>query len=141
MDQLKQKANKRITLLLIIAAVLSLSYFIIAKQSLASASMGFITGLYISLLGICVVLISKTALSMRSKEALKTHFIKESDERKILILQKTSRTAMLIYALSLGIATCISFFINDLVFYTLFATMLYMAVVKVALKLFYTLRY
>lgn len=141
MEQLKQKAIKRMIYLLIAALILSIAYFIFSRQQLNAISKGFITGLYFSLLGLSLIFIVKTALSLRSKEALKTHFIKESDERKILILQKTSRTSMVIYAVSLGIATCVAFFISNLVFYTLFGVILYMAVVKVVLKLFYTYKY
>ncbi len=141
MEHLKQKAIKRIVLLSIAVFGLSIAYFIITKQNLNAISKGFITGLYISLLGLSLFFIVKTAFFLRSKEALKTHFIKETDERKALILQKTSRMSMIVYSVSLGLATCIAFFYNDVVFYTLFGVMLFMAIIKVILKIFYSQKY
>lgn len=141
MEQLKQKAINRIVRLFIAVFGLSVAYFFITKQNLDAISKGFITGLYISLLGLSLFFIVKTALSLRSKEALKTHFIKETDERKALILQKTSRMSMIVYSISLGLATCIAFFYNDVVFYTLFGVMLFMAIIKVILKIFYSQKY
>ncbi len=135
---LKSKATKRMVMHIAIALVIVIGYLLVSSKVTDDAGSGFILGFSIGLLGLDLILLTKLVIAMRNETALKQLFIKEADERGILIREKTSRYSMVVYSVVLGIACVVSFFVNDVVFLTLFCVMIGMAFVKLVLKAYFT---
>jgi hypothetical protein len=68
---------------------------------------------------------------------LQALFIEETDERNVMIRAKTGGAAINIIMATLICATLIGRIFNEIVFYTLFATLMFVAIVMVLLKLYY----
>jgi hypothetical protein len=76
--------------------------------------------------------------ALQDDNKLQELFIAETDERNIMIRTKTGGTAINIIMAVLVCATIIAGIFNIVVFYTLIATLLFIALLKVTLKLYYS---
>ena len=82
-----------------------------------------------------------TPLSLQSPEAAKSRYIKENDERKHMIQQKTGSLGFQITGVGLGFAAVIAGFFDQTVFFTLMGALLFLVIVKVSLRLIFERKY
>jgi hypothetical protein len=75
--------------------------------------------------------------ALKNEDYLQKLYIKETDERNILIRTKTGGSAVAIILAGLAIGTIISAFFNETVFYTLMSIFVFIALVKIVLKIYY----
>jgi hypothetical protein len=84
-----------------------------------------------------ILLLAKYSKAMREEEKLKELYIAETDERNMMIRTKTGGVAINIIMGVLVCAILVAGVWSEVVFYTLFATLLFVALLKGTLKLYY----
>lgn len=142
MEKFKRKIRKRIFGMSLTIICLSITYFVLLsnKNNLPKTAdfiMGFQTGVFCGLeLGLVFYLV-KNMVSIRDENSLKKLYIKENDERTIMIMQKTGAMGMAICNIGLGFATVIAGFFNQIVFFSLLGATAFTALVKGFFKLYY----
>ncbi len=99
--------------------------------------MGTVMGMLLSLSG----LIFLNLHTMRSPERMRKLLIEETDERNQMIQQKIGAVGYSLAMYSLTIATIVAGFIDTTVYFTLLASLLFIVLLKAALKLYYRTRY
>jgi hypothetical protein len=87
--------------------------------------------------GIVIVLLCIYSRALRSEDYLQKLYIKETDERNILIQTKTGGSAMVIIIAALTVGIIISAFFSETVLFTLVAVFLFIALVVLLLKIYY----
>jgi hypothetical protein len=80
---------------------------------------------------------AKYTKALRSEEILRELYIAETDERNVMIRAKTGGMAADIILPTLICAALIGGIFNEIVFYTLFATLLFISIIMLSLKLYY----
>lgn len=98
----------------------------------------FITGMSMGFAVICVFLISYYGSSLKNDELLRKLYIKETDERRRLIKDKTGSTAIPFIFAGLLLAMLIAGYFSMTVFFTLLGAVLFIAVVLLTFKLYYS---
>lgn len=101
----------------------------------------FAAGAFIGLIANVLIHIAKTASYLRSDAALEERYIKENDERKRLIMQKTGSVGFQISGIGLGFAAVVAAFFDLTVFFTLMGAILFLLAVKLSLWLYYERKY
>lgn len=76
--------------------------------------------------------------ALKDETKLKTLYIKENDERTRHIDAKVGGIGMNIAILTFAIGMLIANYFNEMVFYTLLAAMLFLAILKIVLGRYYT---
>ncbi len=147
MEEFKKRLKVRIILLSIglivfIAAniVLSLSLGQWREAAFQSFVNGFQTGLGAFFFVLLVLFIIQYAQSVRSEVKLKQLYIEETDERKLLIYQKSGAIGMNAAIIGLAGASILSGYFNTTVFITLLSACLFVSVIRGVLKLYYRTR-
>lgn len=79
----------------------------------------------------------RTSISLKNEEELKALYVKEHDERVLLISQKASSLTVIMMLIGLGIATVISVFFNSTIFLTLVVVTFIFACVMIGTKRYY----
>lgn len=97
----------------------------------------FVMGMLIGLEFLAIFFIFRYAFALKDEKKLKEMYIKENDEREKVLRQKSGGTIILILLATLIIALGISVFFNIIVFYTLYAVLMFMALTAVVVKLIY----
>jgi len=118
------------------------SYFILLlnqKQlpQLPSNIMSFHGGVLSGIGFLLILQVLKYVKAMRYEKELRKLYIKENDERTVMIMQKTGAIGINICILGLGSAAIIAGFFNELVFFTLLGATLFTALVKGLFKIYY----
>ncbi len=142
MERFKNKIRKRTTLMSVVIMGILVTYFVLSlyKGSLPVIPdfiRGFHTGAFIGVELTFVFFISKYIDSLRKEEALKKLYIEENDERTIMIMQKSGAIGMVICMIGLAIGTIVAGFINTTVFFTLLAALIFIALVRGFIKVYY----
>lgn len=106
-------------------------------KELAGTIRSFQVGLFIGFELIFVFYIGKYRKAIKSEALLNRLYIEENDERNKLIQDKIGRTGFNFVMAGVGTATIVSGFINQTVFFTLLAVLLFVALVKGSLKIYY----
>jgi hypothetical protein len=81
--------------------------------------------------------VAKYTKALCNEEILKELYIAETDERNVMIRAKTGGTAVNIILATLICATIIGGVFNETVFYTLYATLLFVSIVMLIFKFYY----
>ena len=102
---------------------------------------GFRTGFCTSLIGFAVVKIIILSRALKDENKLKAMYIKETDERNLLIEQKTSTASFAVTIIGLGVACVIVSFFSRPILYTLICVILFVSIVKVAFSIYYSKKY
>ena len=102
---------------------------------------GFRTGFCISIVGVMIIKAAVFAKALRSGKKLKELYIKETDERTVLIGQKTSAASFSITTLSLAVAAVVSSFFSITVLYTLICAIFFICLVQVGFHFYYSRKY
>ena len=102
---------------------------------------GFRTGFCTSLIGFAVVKIIVLSRALKDEKKLKAMYIRETDERNLLIEQKTSTASFAVTIMGLGVACVIVSFFSRPILYTLICVILFVSIVKVAFSIYYSKKY
>ena len=102
---------------------------------------GFRTGFCTSLIGFFVVKINVLSRALKDEKKLKAMYIRETDERNLLIEQKTSTASFAVTIIGLGVACVVVSFFSRPILYTLICVILFVSIVKVAFSIYYSRKY
>jgi uncharacterized membrane protein len=148
MDAFKRKLKARIAWLSAAILFITATYFILLFRDgwlsfapLPDYGKEFATGTFAGLLAVMLTHILKTAVCLNNDEKVKTLYIRENDERRLLIMQKTGSHGFRISSVGLGFAAVIASFFNTTVALSLLGAILFLLLVKVSLWLYYVRRY
>ncbi len=111
------------------------------SKELASMIHGFQVGIFIGFEIIFVFYIGKYRRAIKSEALLNRLYIEENDERSRLIQDKIGGTGFNFVMAGVGTATIVAGFINQIVFFTLLAVLLFVVLVKGSLKIYYRKKY
>ncbi|WP_150276020.1 hypothetical protein [Paenibacillus tepidiphilus] len=143
MDKYKVSLKNRTNALSLVAAAtlliyVGLMYFQGGLPKLPSFIKGFHIGAFIGVELFVVSYLAKYMKAAKNETELKKLYIKESDERSGLILQKTATLGMSITFVGLAIAAIVAGFFSSLVFYTLLAALLTILIMFFALLVYFS---
>ena len=146
MEQFKKHLYGRIVLMaiasIIIGGIYILLFFdIIGLPGAPDFIRWFGAGIFLVIEVFLVVYIFKYAASINNEQLMKKIYIAENDERTRMILQRTGAAGMTICSIVLAFATIVAGFFSTTVFYTLLAVTAFVAMVKLAFKIYYRYRY
>jgi hypothetical protein len=142
MEKFKEKIRIRtiwMSVTAIFAAVINL-FFVFNKTELPTVPdfvKGFQAGVITGLELILVFLIARNIASMKSEKKLKKLYIRETDERRIMILQKTGSIGIEICSIGLILAAIVAGYFSKLVFLTLLGAAAFTLNVRLFLKVYY----
>lgn len=137
--QIKIKLVMYIAFAVLMTAVYVAVRFIYPDSDTFSAGYGY--GFCSGFTLVSVVFAVKYAVVLKDAEKLKKLFVLETDERSLLIREKTASGSFVITVFILGFATVIATFFSDTVVCVLAAVIGVMAVVKMSLKFYYDRKY
>ncbi|MBQ8176603.1 MAG: hypothetical protein IJ035_06160 [Oscillospiraceae bacterium] len=128
--------------LMIMDATNSWSTFLPIEENGDNAFMaGFRSGFCTSLVGFAVVKIIILSRALKDEKKLKAMYIKETDERNLLIEQKTSTASFAVTIIGLGVACVVVSFFSRQILYALICVILFVSVVKAAFGIYYSKKY
>jgi uncharacterized membrane protein len=145
MDKFRKTVEQRrfigIVLIIIVLAISVIgrftSYLLLIENLIPEYISAFSGGFSLAVEIILIMNVAKYTKALKSEEILKELYIDETDERNVMIRTKTGGTAVNIIMLTLICATLISGIFSETVFYTLFATLLFVAILSLSLKFYY----
>lgn len=142
MSKFKQKLRMRIILSLLAAVGAAAVFFTIyyatgGMGKLPDFIQGFQVGIFTAVEIVSVLQALFTLLALRNEEKMKKLYIKETDERTILITQKSGSSSFLILTFGLLLATITAGFFSETVFFTLLAAVAFIELVRILAALYY----
>lgn len=142
MDNFKRKLFSKTLFLIILFVSMIVIYLVLSlnQDKLLKSSNDIVNfhGGVLSGFGILLVLdIFRNIRAIKDDSKLRKLYIKEHDERRIMIMQKTGATGINICILGLGIATVVAGYFNELIFITLLWATLFVSLVKGLFKVYY----
>lgn len=142
METFRQKLKTRVIWLAAVILVMLLVYRMLpipadVPDYMKAFTLGALSGLLLFLMIRLII----AAVSLRSDEAVKSRYIKENDERKHIIQQKTGSLGFQISGVGLGFAAVIAGFFDQTVFFTLITALLFLVLVKASLRLYFARKY
>ena len=145
MDKFKMKIRKRIVFLIILLVSLIAIYLILFlnQENLLKPLSEIISfhGGVLSSFGILLILdIFRNIKATKDENQLKKLYIKENDERTIMIMQKTGAIGINICIIGLAFATIIAGYFNEIAFFTLLGSTLFVALIKGLFKVYYNIK-
>lgn len=143
-----QKFRKKIEKRRNIAVLVSISFLVIVgilaylvitgdENEMNSFVQGYQLGFFLGIEGVLIFNIMKSQKALKNEEELKALYVKEHDERVLLISQKASSLTVIMMLIGLGIATVISGFFNSTIFLTLVVVTFILACVMIGTKRYY----
>ncbi|HRX08633.1 MAG TPA: hypothetical protein P5559_05665 [Candidatus Limiplasma sp.] len=145
MDKFKEELQKRLLAMGTYAvglAVLAIGSFVRQSAGETEEIRAFMAGMNAGLLAVVVIVLVLTALrylaALKNEDKRKALYIYENDERRLLIRSKMGGDAIQLVLMALVVATVVSEFFNQTVFFTLLAVLLFTALVKAVFKAVYT---
>ena len=148
MDAFRKKVKTRITicggLVLIGTALIVINRFLgehigigFDPSETMLDSHAFNLGLICAFIFIVVFRIHKYSTALRNDEKLKKLYIAETDERTLLIMQKSGSIGMNASIVGLILGASISAYFNVTIFFSLLGACLFISVIRGLLKLYY----
>ncbi|AAK81255.1 putative membrane protein [Clostridium acetobutylicum] len=98
---------------------------------------GFQIGIFLGIEIVMLLLMGKYTKALRDENELKKLYIEENDERTKMINDKIGVTGFNFALGIIGAVAVAAGFINQLVFFTLAGVIIFMALVKAVLKIYY----
>ena len=143
MEKFKEKLTIRASALACAFTVSALIYFGLRFFSdqlpvIPSFIQGFQTGVFIAIEMFFIVYMAKYMKAKKDDKALRKMYIAETDEHKILIMQKTGSHGILISLLGLTIGTIIAGFFDSTIFFTLLGATVFVLLVEYLLLAYYS---
>jgi len=142
MDKFRRKVRTRTIWMLVVFICIALAYFLLYhfsgnKTVIPDFIRGFHTGIFIATEAVILIIAVKYIVSMRKEESLRKLFIGENDERRLAIMQRSGALGMTACILGLAFATVVAGFFDQTVFFSLLGALIYTALVKGFLKIYY----
>lgn len=145
MDDFKKTLKARNICMVIVALVIAAIYISLMlvkdRWDISTDIINFQAGIFAVLEFILFGTALKNAITMKNNSKLQALYIKEHDERNAMIKQKTGSTLLPICAIGLGIAAIVAIYFSQTVFFSLVGAIGFMALVKIALRLYYGRKY
>ena len=104
-------------------------------------SRGFQTGMATGFVILCIAVIIRYISVLRNEEKMKKLYVEETDERKLMIYQKSGSMGMNIVMAGLAAAAVFAAYFDFAVFVTLMCASLFVSLIRFALKLYYMNKY
>lgn len=144
MDKFKKDLEIRIRMLACYNIVLIIMVFFGLFHPTAGESefvLGFMSGvnigLYVAVQAMLIKLVFKYTSALREQERLKALYIYENDERRKYIRTQIGGVGINIILGGLAIGTIIAGFYSEIVFFVLLSTLIFSALVKGILKVYF----
>lgn len=148
MEQYKNKIKKRLFLLsaflVLYIAANCIMYAYVGIKGNGSATdfiLGFQFGIGFFVFVLLTYFIIRYILVLRSEKRLKEMYIVETDERKLMIYQKSGSLGMIFAIFGLAIASVLVGYFDTTVFFSLLGACLFVALIRAVLKLYYKNKY
>ena len=149
MEDFKKKMQRRLILLsggwvFACAAVMVSRNF--AREASVSEHMrdfmdGFQLGFFIGLVSVLIFMFVRNVKAIRNPDRLKKLYISETDERNLLILQKSGSSGMNFAMYGLAVAAAVAGNFSYIVFLTLLGAALFVTLIRLIFKLYYRIKY
>ena len=142
MDKFKIKIRNRILLLIILLVGLITIYFILFmnQDKLPKSSkniMSFHGGVLSSFSILLILNIFRNLIAIKNEKKLRKLYIKENDERSIMIMQKTGAVGINICIVGFAGASIIAGYFNNVIFFTLLGATIFVSLIKGLFKVYY----
>jgi uncharacterized membrane protein len=98
---------------------------------------GFQVGIIVALFGFMIFCFIRNVAAMKNPDRMKRLYISETDERKLMIIQKSGSDGMNIVMYGLAVGTAVAGNLNDTVFFTLLGACLFVILIRGFMKLYY----
>lgn len=150
MEKYKRKVKKRLVLfylfnalsfILIISAAIYGTATIEGKQNIGEMIHGFQIGIFLCLQIFLLKSIIKSHQAIKTESSLKALYIEENDERTKFLKDKIGGFGFDFSLAVIATVTVISGFFNQIIFCTLLGVLVFMALTKGSLKLYYRKKY
>ncbi|NLK85982.1 MAG: hypothetical protein GX279_00620 [Clostridiaceae bacterium] len=142
MERFKDKIRKRTVLMSLSIIAISGIYSVLSLYRGSMPAVPYFikdlhTGAYLGIKLVLLFYVLKYIRSIRREEALKRLYIEENDERTIMIMQKSGASGMVICMIGFAIGTIVAGFFNAIMFFTLLSALIFIALVRVSIKIYY----
>jgi uncharacterized membrane protein len=142
MTKFRKTVRNRIIWSIVEAVVAAAAFFIVyfvtdGMGHLPSFIQGFNAGVFSAMEVVCIIMAVSYAVSLRNEEKLKKLYIEETDERTVLIQQKSGAATLNIIVFCLLLAAIVAGFFNQIVFFTLLACVAFIMLIWICTKLYY----
>jgi uncharacterized membrane protein len=112
-----------------------------SPESFQGFTEGFQVGIIVALFGFLLYFFIRNIIAMRNPDRMKKLYISETDERKLLIMQKSGSDGMNIVMYGLAVGSAVAGNFDDTVFFALLGACVFVALVRGLLKLYYQKKY
>lgn len=99
--------------------------------------LGFQLGLFIGIEAIFVSKMIKYRRALADEELLKKLYVVETDERRVFIATKTATLSFHVVLSAIGVAAIVAGFFDKTVFFTLLGVLVFVALTKFVMKVYY----
>ena len=147
MKEFRVVVSRRLKLLIGVMAlfalvVVAMGFYTYEEQgSVADFVLGLQTGIFVGTLAVLFLKMKKLRAALRNETVLKTLFIEEKDERRLLIEQKANTLSLRVIMYITALAAVVSGFFHVTISLTLFAVLALVALVMTITKLYYNRQY
>lgn len=116
---------------------LAAGYLIGKHYHLSDSNIAFTSGFFVGVQAVMIYFMYQYIAALKNEEKLKALYIAETDERNKYIAAQIGGTGIDIILCGLALAMVVSGFLNRTVFLSLLAALLFCALVKGCLKIYY----
>jgi len=146
MERFRETIKKRTLVMrigLLIYAIVMVVFLAVGlfEQKAEAHWLCYQSGLIVGLSGVAAVLMIRYNKALNNEALLNELYIKENDERRLLVYQKSGSLGMNIVMFGLIIASIFASHFNFTVFVTLVVTCFAVALVRTTLKIYYNSKY
>ena len=131
--------------MVIVSLVIAVIYIILLlvkdRWEISTDIINFQAGIFAILEIFLISTVLKNVFAMKNNAKLQSLYIKEYDERNIMIQQKTGFVFLPICAIGFGITSIMVIYFSHTVFFTLLGVIGFMALVKIILRLYFGRKY
>lgn len=143
MDKFKKQLesrNKWLCVLLVVYFVVGIMvHFVLSDVN--DIGNDFLMGLFMGLCILALVYLLKSRKAINDETKLRELYIRENDERKMMIKQRMCQSSLVVIIIGLMFAISIAVYIHLIVAYTLMITAFVMMFIVLGFKIYYSRKY
>lgn len=143
MDKFKKQLesrNKWLCVLLVVYFVMGIMVrFVLSDDN--DIGNDFLMGLFMGLCILALVYLLKSRKAINDETKLRELYIRENDERKMMIKQRMCQSSLIVIIIGLMFAISIAVYIHLIVAYTLMITAFVMMFIVLGFKIYYSRKY
>lgn len=139
MEEFRKKLQRKAlisTVICSLAPVIFIVLQIVTKRAVDYAS-GVMYGFFTSIIAGTIINITRIYSVLRNEEELKKMYIKETDERNIMLNKETSNTSLWIITMGISFAVLITSFFSKEISMTLAVALCFMVIVTFITRAYY----